>query len=419
MGVQPQQWSEATFRIILERMQYRRFGRTDLPMPVFSCGGMRYQYKWQDVPLADVPPENQANLEATIRRAFDLGITHIETARGYGSSERQLGLILPQLDRDRLILQTKISPTNDSAQFEADFYDSLDRLQLDHVDLLAIHGINNDELIDQSVRPGGCLEAARRLQQKGLARWIGFSTHGSTQTILKAIESNGPDGQGFDYINLHWYYIYQENWKAVQAAAARDMGLFIISPADKGGMLYDPPQKLIDLCDPIHPLVFNSLFCLHRPEVHTLSLGASCPADFELQMKTLDLLDNAEQRLGPIQERLFNAMAEATGNGDPFAISRSLPPWFQWPGQINAGVILWLRHLATGWDMGQYAKMRYNLLGNADHWFPGLNAEHIDGQDLQTILADSNWADQIPEWLAQAHKTLYEAPKKRISESSD
>ena len=35
-----------------------------------------------------------ANLEATIRRAVDLGINHIETARGYGSSEMQLGRIL-------------------------------------------------------------------------------------------------------------------------------------------------------------------------------------------------------------------------------------------------------------------------------------------------------------------------------------
>src|SRR5690606_19603820 len=72
-------------------MRYRRFGRTELQMPVFSCGGMRYQYKWSDVPLEEVPAENQANLEATVCRALELGINHIETARGYGSSEMQLG----------------------------------------------------------------------------------------------------------------------------------------------------------------------------------------------------------------------------------------------------------------------------------------------------------------------------------------
>ena len=45
-------------------MKYRRFGRTELQMPVFSCGGMRYQFKWQDVPPGEIPPDNQRNLEA-------------------------------------------------------------------------------------------------------------------------------------------------------------------------------------------------------------------------------------------------------------------------------------------------------------------------------------------------------------------
>src|SRR5437016_6617717 len=88
---------------IIDRMKYRRFGRTELAMPVFSCGGMRYQFKWQDVDPRDVPRENQANLEATIHRAVELGINHIETARGYGSSEMQLGNVLPTFERDKLI----------------------------------------------------------------------------------------------------------------------------------------------------------------------------------------------------------------------------------------------------------------------------------------------------------------------------
>jgi predicted aldo/keto reductase-like oxidoreductase len=60
-------------------------------MPVISCGGMRYQHKWQDVPPQDIPRANQENLEACIHRALELGINHIETARGYGTSEMQLG----------------------------------------------------------------------------------------------------------------------------------------------------------------------------------------------------------------------------------------------------------------------------------------------------------------------------------------
>src|SRR5881392_2446101 len=98
-------------------MKYRRFGRTELQMPVIACGGMRYQFKWQDVEPRDVPRENQQNLEATIRRAFQLGINHIETARGYGSSEMQLGNVLPKLPREKIIVQTKVSPKSTREEF--------------------------------------------------------------------------------------------------------------------------------------------------------------------------------------------------------------------------------------------------------------------------------------------------------------
>jgi uncharacterized protein len=200
-------------------MQYRRFGRTELPMPLFSCGGMRYQYKWQDVPEETIPETNQKNLEVTIARSLEVGINHIETARGYGTSELQLGKILAKLERDRLIVQTKVSPKADSQEFLHNFEQSLTNLQLDYVDLLGIHGINSLESFNQSMRPGGCLEVAQKLQAQGKVRFIGFSTHGATEIILQAISTNQ-----FDYVNLHWYYINQSNWQAIAAAKKLDMG---------------------------------------------------------------------------------------------------------------------------------------------------------------------------------------------------
>src|SRR3974390_1554656 len=125
----------------LRSMKYRRFGRTELSLPVLSCGGMRYQYKWQDVEPHEVPADNQVNLEACIRRALELGINHIETARGYGSSEMQLGRILPSLPRKQIIVQTKVAPRPSADEFLHTFDKSLDFLRLDYVDLLAFHGI--------------------------------------------------------------------------------------------------------------------------------------------------------------------------------------------------------------------------------------------------------------------------------------
>src|SRR6516164_6663256 len=143
-------------------MKYRRFGRTELNMPVISCGGMRYQYKWQDVKPKEIPPDNQANLEATIHRALELGINHIETARGYGTSEMQLGNVLPKLPREKLIVQTKVSPKATPREFLETFETSLNYLKLDHVELLSFHGINNRELMNWTLKKGGCMEAARK-----------------------------------------------------------------------------------------------------------------------------------------------------------------------------------------------------------------------------------------------------------------
>src|SRR5215831_19981024 len=250
-------------------MKYRRFGRTELSMPVFSCGGMRYQFKWQDVDPKDIPRDNQENLEACIRRAVELGINHIETARGYGTSEMQLGRILPTLPREKIIVQTKVSPKATAKEFLKTFDTSMKYLGLEHVDLFSFHGINNRELLDWTLRKRGCLDAARQLQRDGRVRFIGFSTHATTDVILETIGSGE-----FDYVNLHWYFVNDLNWAAVEAARARDLGVFIISPNDKGGKLYEPPKKMVELCAPLTPMAFNDLYCLARSEVHTLSCGA-------------------------------------------------------------------------------------------------------------------------------------------------
>ena len=206
-------------------MKYRRFGRTELQMPVFSCGGMRYQYQWQDTTEDKIPLDNQRNLEATIEQALELGINHIETARGYGTSEMQLGKILPQFEREKLIIQTKVSPKENVQEFRENFDQSFEYLNLEYVDLLGLHGINTPEILDYSLRPGGCLDEAKKLQKEGKVRFIGFSTHGPSDIIIKTIESGE-----FDYVNLHWYYINQTNWPAIEAATKQDMGVFIISP---------------------------------------------------------------------------------------------------------------------------------------------------------------------------------------------
>ena len=82
--------------------------------------------------------------------------------------------------------------------------------------------------------------------------------------------------------------------------------------------------------------------------------------------------------------------------------------------------ILRLLTYAKPLDLIEWGKMRYNLLGNAGHWFPGENVKKLKNKQwvqLQKQIAASPFSERIPGLLREAHELLVGEEKKRLSES--
>ena len=387
-------------------MIYRRFGKTGIDMPVLSFGCMQSMQSWQDIAPSEITNDSQNNLQAIVGTALKHGINHIETAHGYGTSEQQLGRILPHLKRDEFILQTKVVPSEDTDEFTAKIKKSIDRLQVDRLDLLSLHGINDHRSLWYCCRKNGCLEAARQLQKQGLIEHIGFSGHGPLDVILEALAFTEFDG--FDYCNIHWYYIFDANRQAVEFAAERDIGIFIISPSGKGGYLHTPSEKLQQLCEPFSPMLFNDLYCLDQPGVCTISIGASEPHHFDEHLKVLQWLEHDDRAVfDTVDRRLKKLMQEISGFERPDHFWDLLPTWDKTPGHINLRLVIWLSNLYRAWDMKNYGKERYAMLNRGSAWIPGNDGARAANLDFsEMVLPDLLTGEKLQQILTDAHQLL-------------
>jgi len=375
-------------------MKYRRFGNTNLPLSVFSLGTMRG--------LSD-----PSLFTKTLHKALQNGINHIETASAYGESERYIGRALQQLPRPRseVYLTTKLPPTPNPEQMAVALAASIEHLQVDYLDQVAIHGLNTWEHLAWVTGENNCLIPLQQAQQQGKIGHIGFSTHAPLDIILAAIET-----RLFSFVNLHYYYFWQRNEPAIAAASDLDMGIFIISPTDKGGQLYAPPDKLQQLCAPFSPQILNYRFLLSDRRITTLSLGAANPSEL---FPALDLADDTFPLTATEKaalDRLEKELETALGAEKCSQCYQCLPC----PEEINIPEVLRLRNLAVAYQMTPFGEYRYGMFENAGHWFWGNKGNRCT--ECGDCLPRCPEQLDIPSLLKDTHQRLNGSPRRRLWE---
>jgi hypothetical protein len=271
----------------------RTLGKTGVTLPVVSMGVMN----------ADVP--------GLLRRAYEVGIRHFDTAAVYqqGRNEEMVGRVIKEMGvRDKVTIATKQPAkghTQDVAEAKKRFVEgvesSLQRLQMDHVDILYYHGVDSVE----DARAEGPLEALQSLKKDGKTRFVGISTHKTQAVVNEAIRLNLFD---VVLVTLNYTMAYDVGMLSTIELAAKS-GIGIVAMKTQAGGTVRPDAKMPKALPPVSQTALLK-WALNHEFVTTAIPGFSTYEHLEQDFSVARSLayTNEEERF--LADKTFSAQAE-------------------------------------------------------------------------------------------------------------
>ncbi|MHB1317566.1 MAG: aldo/keto reductase [Anaerolineae bacterium] len=200
-------------------MRQMDLGRTGLTVSEIAFGG---------IPIQRL---SESDAIAVIRRCLDLGVTFLDTAHGYSTSEERIGKAIAGR-REGLVIATK-SPSREAGTFREQMDLSFQRLGVSHIDIFQFHNVATQEALDQVLAPGGPYDIARQAREDGRIGHIGVTSHSLDMAIKMA--SMGL----FETLMFPFNYVTQEPAQTL-IPLCREKGIgFIAMKPMGGGMLKD------------------------------------------------------------------------------------------------------------------------------------------------------------------------------------
>ncbi len=341
-------------------MEYRQLGTTGLTVSQLGFGAMRLPMVHEG---ADDAAVDRDKAIAMIHRAFEGGVNYIDTAVGYCNkdSQRAVGEALAGWpDRDKIIVSTKNPYYGENeAEWWTHLTDSLERLDVDCIDIYNHHGLNADRWAAVNDRVGAWM---RKAADQGLIRHICCSFHGDP-ALLRDIVDSGYVAS----ITLQYNMLDRKLEEGIAYAASKGVGVVVMGPVAGGrlGVRSEVLEKLLPGVDRVPELALR--FVLNNPNVSLALSGMSTMEQVAENLRVASDKSLAEEDAAAIEAHVtrLRSMADlyCTGCGyclpcpQSVAISRVFETY-------NHGAVFGL------WEA---ARSAYNRIGSAP-WDKGRNA---------------------------------------------